>query len=156
MNFAIPETVKTWSQFAHPSIMWILLGLTIYALYLGIQSRRTRTADKDTRKELIGKGFNAKHHKIGSLILAVMVLGTLGGMAVTYINNGKLFLGPHLLAGLGMTGLIATAAALVPFMQKGNELARYTHIGLNVTLLGLFFWQAVTGMEILQRIISKL
>jgi uncharacterized membrane protein len=77
-------------------------------------------------------------------------------MAVTYINNGKLFVGPHLLAGLGMVGLIAIAAALVPLMQKGNELARITHITLNVVILGLFGWQAVTGMDIVQRILSKM
>jgi hypothetical protein len=156
MNFEIPEAVKTWSQFGHPIIMWILLGLSIYALYLGIQVRRTRTADKEVRKELIGKGFNIRHHKVGSILLALMVLGTIGGMAVTYINNGKLFFGPHLLVGLGMTGAIATSAALVPYMQKGNELARYTHIFLNVALLALFGWQAVTGMEIVQRIVSKM
>jgi hypothetical protein len=156
MEFMIPESVKTWSQFGHPILMWVLLGLTIYALYLGIQIRRTRTADKDVRKELIKKNFNLKHHQIGSILLALMVLGTIGGMGVTYINNGKLFVGPHLLAGLGMTGMIATAAALVPYMQKGNELARYTHITLNVILLGLFGWQAVTGMQIVQRIIEKM
>ena len=47
-----------------------------------------------------------------------MVLGNIGGMAVTYLNNSKLFFGPHLLAGLGMTGIIATSTALVPYMQK--------------------------------------
>jgi hypothetical protein len=156
MSFEIPSAVKTWSQFGHPILMWILLGLTVYALYSGIQWRRTRTADKEVRKELIPRDFRTKHYQIGSLILALMILGTIGGMAVTYINNQKLFVGPHLLAGLGMTGLIATAAALVPFMQKGNEFARITHIVLNVVLLGLFGWQAVTGMEIVQRIISKL
>jgi hypothetical protein len=156
MNLEIPQGIKTWSQFAHPILMWILLGLSVYALYLGLQIRRTRGADKEERKELIKKNFNQKHYLIGSLLLALMVLGTIGGMAVTYINNGKLFVGPHLLAGLGMTGLIATAAALVPLMQKGNELARYAHIFLNVTILGLFGWQAVTGMEIVQKIISKM
>jgi hypothetical protein len=85
-----------------------------------------------------------------------MVLGCIGGMGVTYINNGKLFVGPHLLVGLGMTGLIAVAAALSPLMQKGNELARYLHISLNIVLIGLFGWQAVTGIDIVQRIISKL
>ncbi len=120
MAFEIPDAVKTWSQFGHPLMMWILLGLTVYALYLGLQSRRTRTADKDTRKELIKKNFNDQHHKMGSILLSLMVLGTIGGMTVTYINNGKLFVGPHLLVGLGMTGIIATSAALVPYMQKGN------------------------------------
>lgn len=156
MDFAIPETVKVWSQFGHPMIMWILLGLAVYAFYLGLQSRRTRTAPKEVRKELVTKKFTIKHHQIGSLLLALMVLGTIGGMAVTYINNGKLFVGPHLLVGLGMTGMIATSAALVPLMQKGNNFARYTHISLNIALLGLFGWQAVTGMEIVQKIISNL
>ncbi|BAU63964.1 hypothetical protein STA3757_13330 [Stanieria sp. NIES-3757] len=156
MSLEIPDTVKIWSQFGHPILMWVLLGLTIYALYSGIQIRRTRNADKEVRKELVKKNFSLKHHQIGSILLALMVLGTIGGMGVTYINNGKLFLGPHLLAGLGMTGMIATSAALVPYMQKGNELARYTHITLNVVLLGLFGWQAITGMQIVQRIIEKM
>ena len=156
MNLETLEAVKTWSQFGHPILMWVLLGTAIYALYLGIQLRRTRTADKEVRKELVKKNFKNRHYQIGSILLAFMVLGTIGGMAVTYINNGKLFFGPHLLVGLAMTGMIATSAALVPWMQKGNDWARYTHIALNVTLVGLFSWQAVTGMEIVQKIISKL
>ena len=156
MNFEIPESVKTWSQFGHPILMWTLFGLTIYSLYLGIKSKRTREADKEERKELVKKQFTVRHHQIGSILLALMVLGNIGGMAVTYINNGKLFVGPHLIVGLSMTGMIAVAASLVPFMQKGNKIARFSHIGLNMTLLCLFAWQAVTGMNILQRIVSKM
>jgi len=63
MAFEIPDAVKTWSQFGHPILMWVLLGLSVYALYLGIQSRRTRTADKDTRKELIKQNFNSKKRR---------------------------------------------------------------------------------------------
>ena len=156
MNFEIPEAVKVWSQFFHPLFMWVLFGTAAYALYLGWQIRRTRNADKEERKELVKKQFKDKHHQLGSALLALMVLGSIGGMAVTYINNGKLFFGPHLLAGLAMTATIATSASLVPFMQKGQDWARYTHIGLNALLLGLFSWQAVTGMQIVQKIISNL
>jgi Protein of unknown function (DUF4079) len=85
-----------------------------------------------------------------------MVLGSIGAITVTYINNGKLFVGPHLLAGLGMTVLIAISASLTPYMQKGQDWARYGHIGINVTIMGLFGWQALSGLEILQRIISKM
>jgi hypothetical protein len=136
--------------------MWILLAISIYALYLGIQVQRTRYADKELKKELIKGRFNVRHYQAGSWLLALMVIGTLIGMGVTYINNGKLFVGPHLLAGLGMTGLIATSAALSPLMQKGQNWARFTHIALGVILLGLFGWQAVTGVEIVQRIVSKM
>jgi len=97
-----------------------------------------------------------RDHWLGSILLSLMVLGNIGGMAVTYINNGKLFFGSHLLAGLGMTGLIAVSASLVPYMQKGNSLARNTHVSLNIVLLGLFGWQAVTGMQIVQKIIDRI
>lgn len=156
MSFAIPESVKVYSQFFHPALMWALFALTCYALYLGVKVRRTRSAEGDEKKALIKGQYNTKHFKIGSLVLALMVVGCIGGMGVTYINNGKLFVGPHLLAGLGMTGMIAVSAALSPFMQKGADWARYTHIFLNVGILGLFGWQALTGVEIVQRIISKM
>ncbi|NJK27942.1 MAG: DUF4079 domain-containing protein, partial [Coleofasciculaceae cyanobacterium SM2_3_26] len=42
------------------------------------------------------------------------------------------------------------------FMQRGNDWARYSHIFLNVVIVGLFGWQALTGVEILQRIISNM
>ncbi len=152
----IPESVKVYSQFIHPALMWVLFGLTIYALYLGVQIRRTRAAEGDLKKELIKGKFNLKHYQIGSLVLAVMVVGSIAGMVITYVNNGKLFVGSHLLAGLGMTALIALSAALSPFMQKGQNWARYTHISLNVVIMGLFGWQAITGVQIVQRIVSKL
>ena len=156
MTLEIPQGIKTWSQFGHPILMWTLFGLTVYALYLGVKNKKIRSADKETRKELIKQNFGQRHHKIGSILLALMVLGNIGGMAITYINNGKLFVGPHLLAGLGMTGLIAVSASLVPYMQKGNSLARKTHVSLNITLLGLFGWQAFSGMQIVQKIVDRM
>lgn len=156
MAFEIPDGIKTWSQFGHPILMWVLLGLTTYAFYLGLQFKKVRTVDKETRKDLVKKKFGERHHQAGSILLALMVVGNIGGMAITYINNGKLFVGPHLLAGLGMTGLIAVSASLVPLMQKGNNLARNTHVSLNIVLLGLFGWQAVTGMQIVQKILDRI
>lgn len=155
MSITLPESVKLGIQFLHPVMMWTIFILMGYALYLGMKIRKIRSAEGDEKKELIKGKFNVRHYQLGSILLAFMVLGSLGGMAVTYVINGKLFVGPHLLAGLGMTGLIAVSAALSPFMQKGQDWARYTHIFLNVGLLGLFGWQAVTGMNIVQRIISK-
>lgn len=156
MNFQIPAEIKFWLNFAHPILMWILLGVSIYALYLGVQWRRARTAEGDLKKDLLKGRYNVRHYQIGSLILTLMVVGALGGMGVTYINNGKLFFGPHLLAGLGMTGMVAISASLSPFMQKGQSWARYTHIILNAALLALFSWQAVSGVQIIQNILSKM
>lgn len=155
MDTLLSPEIKFWLNFFHPLLMWVLLGVSIYALYLGMQWRRARTAEGEQKKELLKGRYNVRHYQIGSAILALMVLGAIGGMGVTYINNGKLFVGPHLLAGLGMTGMVAISASLSPFMQKGHDWARYTHIVLNAVILALFSWQAVSGVQIVQRIITK-
>jgi len=156
MSLEIPVEIKPWLNFIHPILMWVLLGVSIYALYLGVQIRRTRNAEGEEKKKLIKGGYNVKHYQIGSVLLALMVIGAIAAMGVTYINNGKLFFGPHLLVGLGMMAMIAVSASLSPFMQKGQDWARYTHIVLNATLLALFSWQAVSGVQIVQNIISKM
>ncbi len=150
------DAVKPWLNFIHPLLMWGIFALTLYAAWLGYQHRQTRLATGDAKKELIKGKFLERHHKAGSIVLATMVIGSLGGMSATYINNGKLFFGPHLLAGLGMMGLIASSAALVPFMKKGNDTARYTHITLNTVLVGLFGWQAWTGVQIVQKLLTNM
>ncbi|BAZ29365.1 hypothetical protein NIES4074_18100 [Cylindrospermum sp. NIES-4074] len=155
MSLELSPSVKYLLNFFHPVIMWVLLALSLYAAYLGLQVQRTRNSQGEEKKELIKGRYNIKHYQIGSILLALMVAGAIGGMAVTYINNGKLFVGPHLLAGLGMTALIAFSAALSPYMQKGANWARVSHIVLNFTLLGLFVWQAISGVEIVQRILTK-
>jgi hypothetical protein len=155
MNIALSPSVKYWLNFFHPVMMWALLLLSIYAAYLGLQVQRTRHAEGEQKKELIKGKYNVKHHQIGSILLGLMVAGAIGGMAVTYINNGKLFFGSHLLAGLGMMSIIAFSASLSPFMQKGANWARMTHILLNFTLLGLFAWQAISGVQIVQKLLTN-
>ncbi|MBE9169772.1 DUF4079 domain-containing protein [Pleurocapsales cyanobacterium LEGE 06147] len=156
MSLAIPESVKIYSQFIHPVVMWILLATAIYALYLGIKIRQTRNAEGETKKELLKGRYNIRHYQVGSVLLAFMVISPIFAMAITYINNGKLILSPHLIVGLTTVSLIASSASLAPFMQKGNMWARNIHFALNIGVLGLFAWQVVTGIQIVQKIISKL
>ena len=155
MDLGPLEPLKPYLDFFHPIFMWVVLGLSLYALYLGLKIRETRSAEGDAKKELIKGKFKVPHHQWGSALLALMVLGSIGGMGATYVSNGKLFVGPHLLVGLGMTGIIATSASLVPFMQKGNDAARSAHVALNVILVGLFGWQAFTGVQIVQKLIDN-
>ncbi len=152
----IPTEIKPYLNFIHPPLMWILLATTLYAGYLGWKIRETRSATGEEKKKLIQGKYNTRHYQFGSIILAAMVMGSIGGITVTYINNEKLFVGPHLIAGLSMTGLIAVSAALSPYMQKGKDWARYGHIGINLIIVGLFGWQALSGVEILQRIIGRM
>ncbi len=152
---SLSAILKAIFTYFHPVLMWLLLALSIYALYLGLQIRKTRAAKGEIRKQLIKGRFNIKHHQIGAILLSLMVLGSIGGIGVTYVNNGKLFVGPHLIAGLGMTGLVAIAASLAPFMQRGSQMARNVHFAVSVVILGLFGWEAVTGMEIVQKIMNQ-
>jgi hypothetical protein len=155
MNLENLAALKPYLGFFHPIVMWILLVVALYTMYLGVQVRRTRLADGDLKKELVKGRFAIRHHQIGSILLALMVIGAIGGITVTYLNNGKIVIGPHLFAGLGMVGLIATSSALVPFMQK-QDWVRSIHVSLNLILLGLFGWQAVTGVQIVQKMVSKM
>jgi hypothetical protein len=142
--------------FLHPILMWGLLGLYFYASYLGIQSRSIRSAKGEEKKKLVKGKFPVLHHQISSIWLGLMVIGSMVGIAVTYINYSKLFVAPHLLVGLLITVLVVLSAALAPFMHKGNEWARYTHIGINILVLVLFIWEAVTGTQIVQQILSSI
>ena len=151
----MPESLAYNLNFLHPLLMWGLLALSGYGMFLGIKAKKTRTADAEARKPLIKGQFAKRHFQIGSLILVVMVIGNFGGMAVTYLNNGKLFVGPHLLVGITMTCMVVAAASLTPLMQHGNLIARKVHVGLNMALMTLFFWQALTGVQILNNIWEK-
>jgi len=107
------------------------------------------------RKELLAGGYRDKHWAMASILLASGVSFSVEGGVDTYMRVGKLFPGPHLFAGAGITVLWAVAAALVPKMQKGEEWARTAHIGINVAILGLFTWQLPTGFDILTKVWAK-
>ena len=154
MDFEMSEQVKLLLDLLHPIVMWVLFFMAIYETYLGIQARRTREGEKETRKKLVKGKFKSRHFQTGSIFMSIMMIGTIGAMGVTYINNGKLFVDPHLIAGLVMMTMIVVSSSLVPFMQKGNQFARVSHISLNAVMLVIFGWQAVTGMEILGRILE--
>lgn len=152
---SVSAVLKAIFTYFHPVLMWTVFALCVYALYLGLKVRKIRAVTGEERKQLIKGRFHIKHHQVGAILLSLMVLGSIGGIGVTYVNNGKLFVGPHLIAGLGMTGLVAIAASLSPFMQRGSLMARNFHLAVSVIILGLFGWEAFTGMEIVQKIMNQ-
>jgi Protein of unknown function (DUF4079) len=156
MDIQIPDSLKPFVTFFHPVMMALTLMLALYALYLGIQSRRSRSATGSDKKAMMEAKYGNRHFQVGSIFLVLMVLGSVGGMTVTFINNQKLFVGPHLIAGLGLASLAAVSAALAPLMQQGKEWARITHITINVTLVGIFAWQTATGFEIVLKILDQM
>ena len=108
-----------------------------------------------TRKELLAANLRDKHWTTGSWLLGAGVTVSMLGAFNTYMRAGKLFPGPHLYAGMAITGLWAAAAALVPAMQKGNEAARLGHIVFNSANVLLFAWQMVTGFDIAIKVWEK-
>ncbi|RZS28449.1 hypothetical protein BHM03_00062042 [Ensete ventricosum] len=104
------------------------------------------------RKALVKGSYRERHFNAGSILLGFGVLEAVGGCLNTWFRTGKLFPGPHLFAGAGITVLWALAAALVPAMQKGNETARNLHIALNGLNVLLFVWQIPTGIDIVFKV----
>ncbi|XHX80278.1 MAG: DUF4079 domain-containing protein [Stenomitos frigidus ULC029] len=148
--------LKAVISFAHPVLMLGALVATLYALYLGVLVRRTRSADAETRKQMIKQKYNQRHFQLGALLLAVWVIGTVAGMGATYLLYGKLFFSPHLLIGLSTICFAALAATLVPLMQKGKEWARLVHITFATLVLGCFLAQTVTGLQIVQKMLGEM
>ena len=148
--------LKSLIAFAHPVLMLGTLGGAFYALYLGIQVRRSRTVDKEVRKELVGGKYKQRHFQIGSILLALWVVGGIGGMASTYTLDHKLYFSPHLIIGLSSLGAVAIAASLVPLMQQGKEWARLLHIAFTTTIVGLVLAQTVTGVQITQKLLNQI
>ena len=54
-----------------------------------------------------------------------------------------------------MVGLVSISAALVPLMQK-HDWVRNVHVSVNMVLMGLFGWQAFTGVQIVQKILVSM
>ena len=152
---SLPEVMKYWLYSIHPAWMWVVFVLTIYALYLGLQSRRTREATGEVKKTLVKQKFSQRHYRVGALLLALMTTGSIGVLGIEYLNSGKLYIVSHTIAGLVMTVLMANAAALAPFMQRGKNWAHQIHMTLAFSITALFGWQLITGFEVIFEIIGE-
>ncbi|PIG90988.1 DUF4079 domain-containing protein [Gloeocapsopsis sp. IPPAS B-1203] len=141
-------------QLVHPVLMLGLFAYLLYTAYLGFQVRRTRNAQGDSKKELIQGKYPVRHYQSGAIALALMVTGAVGGIIITYLSAGEIPVNAHLFVGLAMTALIAISAAFAPLMQRGNNWARYLHISINLCLLIFFSWQLITGLQIVQELLT--
>lgn len=156
---AVPEALveaftSTPVSLAHPVAMWTVLGTALYTFYLGYQSSLVRKSEPEKRKELIKGKFGDRHFRTSSALFAFMTLATFGGMANTYARTGKLFPGPHLYAGLGLVATMAVMSSFAPYMLKGKEWARNAHFTIAFLAIGLFGWQAKSGMVIVGKLLG--
>lgn len=156
MNSQIPILLKSVIAFFHPVLMLGTVVGTLYGLYLGIQTRRTRKANGETKKFMVKAKYNQRHHRVGAILLVLWSIGSVIGMAATYVLYNQLFLSPHLVGGLSLVCFASFAVATVPFMQQAEKWARNAHIALIILLVGLSFWQTATGFFIVQEMVQEI
>lgn len=71
--------LQPYLGFVHPIMMWVVLLITLYAMHLGIQTRRTRTAGGEHKSAVIKERFPIRHHQMGTNLLVLLVLGMIEG-----------------------------------------------------------------------------
>ena len=71
----------------------------------------------------------------------------------SYLNNGKLFVGPHLLVCISMTCGLAMTASLSQLMRQSTVVTRKVQVMLNIGVFTLFFWKVLSGMGIMSKIV---
>jgi hypothetical protein len=142
----------------HPIGMIGLYLLSILAAYHGLQFRKIREVTseinslqksfntnpenqqtvetlsnlKNQKSKLIEGKHKDKHTIIGSILLGFGIMLSLEGGLSTWWRVGELFPGDHMFAGVGMTSTWALASALIPWMSRGNLLAKNLHVVLNI------------------------
>ncbi|MGA7935720.1 MAG: DUF4079 domain-containing protein [Kovacikia sp.] len=156
MTSETPIFLKSLLAFSHPATMLGALIATFYALYLGVLVRRTRNADAETRKQLIKQKYNQRHFQLGAILLAVWVIGAVGGLSATYLLYHKLFVGPHLIVGLMTICFVVLAVAFVPLMLQGKEWARMLHITCTSLVVACFLAQTFTGLQIVPKLVKEI
>ncbi len=88
MRNDLPILTKYLVAAVHPVIMILVIVGTFYAAYFGIQIRRSRNAEKETKKEMMKAKYNQKHFQIASTLLHLWISGSILGMAATYYLFG--------------------------------------------------------------------
>jgi hypothetical protein len=139
----------------HPILMLVTLLPTLFAVYWGIQVRRTRNANGEDKKKLIKRRYHERHFQFGSILFAVWSIGSLIGMGATYLLYNQLFLSPHLFGGLFVIVFASVAAACVPFIQQGKVWARTVHLCAVIPVFLLVIAQTVTGVDVVIAMIKE-
>jgi hypothetical protein len=142
-------------SFIHPATMWGVLGLYCYTGYLGWRSRRIRSINAKTGKELVDNYMGFKHSQVGVILLGLLISGGSLGLIVTYINTKTILHGIHGKVGILMMILIALTVSLTPSVRRGENWARIGHISIGVILLLLYLMVEIpSGVQIVQSILK--
>jgi hypothetical protein len=80
-----------------------------------------RKVSAEERKAMVPLHYGQRHTQLGAVILGLTLLGAAGGMAATFLKNGKLIIGPHLFVGMAVAVLVIATASLGPSLQKGKD-----------------------------------
>eukprot|EP01035_Chromulina_nebulosa_P018363 gene18363-24059_t len=164
-----------WAGLLHPISLLGLYVVSISAAYYGLRWRRSRTIGKlingynsspndsnvsieelKAKQKALSEGDpKNKHVILGSILLGSGTALAFEGGLSTYWRVGELFPDTHLFAGMGLVIIWALSYSLSPFMSKGQDWARNTHLTLNLAGLAIYTWQILSGWEIMVNVFNE-
>lgn len=138
--------------YIHPAIQIIAILLAVYALFLGLP--RVVSLHLGQKRRFARE----RHVRVGTLSLVLMILGTIGGLAMARIYwSGWLVTGEHAEHGLLMLPLMLFGLVSGQFMARSprpRKLLPLLHALNNLALLGLAFHQAWEGRAVIEKFVQ--
>lgn len=127
----------------HPVVGVVTVGVMLRAARLGVDSRRGGAVAARARVD---------HARLGPWLLALAVVGWMGGLVSTWWGRDDLdlFASGHCLVGGMIVGLLGVAALLSRWMDS-NRAARWVHPWLGAAAVLLSGVQVFLGLQIMPR-----
>jgi hypothetical protein len=138
-------TAADWLAYGHPAWMVVSLGLSSFALRIGLSIRRARLAHRPAPR-----AARARHLSTAKAGVTLVLLGAaLGPLSVAMLRDWTPMSSFHALAG-GIAAILFAGAALQGRrLERGDRAARNVHALLGGAAVSLALAAAVAGFALL-------
>jgi hypothetical protein len=140
----ITGQAAAYLRYVHGAFNLAMVLLFLYQGSLGLRIRRGRLANSPVPRAA------GRHRRLGPVLAPLGALGFLAGLALVFLDKGRVFEHPlHFLGGLAVAALI-TVAFLLSRRIRGLETPwRAAHFRTGAVLLLVYPVQALLGLGIL-------
>lgn len=140
----ITEQALAYLRYVHGGFNLAMVLLFFYQGSLGLRIRRGRLADSPAPRAA------GRHRRLGPVIAPLGVLGFLAGLALVFLDKGRVFEYPlHFLGGLSVAALVTAAFLLSRGIKGPGTPGRAAHFRTGAVLLLVYPVQAALGLGIL-------
>jgi hypothetical protein len=141
----IPKTFFPYLVTGHALFNTCLFIAFIYQAVLGWGIRKNRlSADKPEAVKI------GRHRKLGPIIAALLPLGFLVGLSLTYLEYGAIAKHPfHLTVGALLVIAVITTWLISKNIRGTSSNWRTLHFGTGITIILLFIYQVLLGLNVL-------